>query len=184
VNLNESQWFFFERDFREETDVSVGVKAVVDTANSQMRKSSAINCHLYRAFVFGSADIVNLAAAATRIHAVNGPRNKGPIKVFLHVAGNSSVSANPISKIALGATDSDAHPPIKALRISQTYGSPDIDDPLLWRAICHDALRMIYPSLLKLPPNSTDLPGLCVSGFRMEKAVECINEVNLVAWPS
>lgn len=100
--------------------------------------------------------------------------------MLLHVAGNSRVSTNPISEIALGLTDSGhAYLPIKVLRIHQTYGTPDIDDAVLWRAICHDALRMIYPSLLRLPRNSTDLPVLRVSGFRMERAVECINEVSL-----
>jgi hypothetical protein len=178
VNLNESQWFFFERNFRKNTDASVDVKAVIDTADSQRRASPDINCHLYRAFVFGSTDISNLAAAATHIHAVDGPRTKGPIWVILHVAGNSSVSPTPSSEIASGLMHSvDAHLRIEHLRICETFGSPEVDGTL-WTAICHDALRMIYPSLLKHPSNSTELPVLDLSGFTMERAVAGISEVS------
>jgi hypothetical protein len=179
VNLSASQWFFFERDFREETDVSVDVKAVVDTASSHLSNSPAINCHLYRTFVFGSTDISNLAAAATRIHAVNGKRNNRPITVLLHVADLSSVSANPTSEIASGLTDfAGSQPQIKELRIGQTYGSQDIDEAL-WRAICHDALRMVFPSVSKHASDPTGRPVLGVRGIPMEKAVACINEVIL-----
>lgn len=180
MNLSASQWQFLEVPFREQTDVSVDIKAAIDTADDHHPDNPSINLHVYRTFVYKSRDILDLATAVVNLPAIHDQRQSRPIKFWLHLTSLSSVSTNPISEEAFGLTSlADPKLQIKALYIFESVLSThDIDDAV-WGAMYHDALRMLCPSLLQHASGSTELPVLNVQGIAMEKAVACMNEVNI-----